>query len=75
MPDISMCKNKECPKATQCYRFMAVPNRYQSWADFQYVTTPDGTVDCEYYWPLVEPEQDRLEADDELEIYCNLKRR
>jgi hypothetical protein len=36
MPDISMCKNENCIKKESCYRFNAIPSRYQSFADFDY---------------------------------------
>ena len=29
MPDIGMCKNKDCEQRTSCYRFMAKPCEYQ----------------------------------------------
>lgn len=46
MPDISMCRNKECKKKYDCYRYMAVPNPWrQSFASFTH-------EDCEYFWPL-----------------------
>jgi len=36
MPDISMCKNKECPSREKCYRYMAIPSDiWQSYADFK----------------------------------------
>ena len=35
MPDISMCNGKKCPKKKQCYRYMAIPDRYQSYAMFE----------------------------------------
>lgn len=37
MADITICMSKECPQRKSCYRAMAVPDRYQSYADFEYV--------------------------------------
>ena len=35
MPDLSMCKNNRCPSALKCYRFIAVPDAYQSYGSFE----------------------------------------
>jgi hypothetical protein len=45
MPDISMCKNEECPLRNQCYRYTAVPEVYQSYASFK----PDENGKCDYF--------------------------
>jgi hypothetical protein len=34
MPDITMCCGTRCDKKYECYRYMAVPNIYQSVASF-----------------------------------------
>jgi hypothetical protein len=35
MPDISMCKNKECKFKKDCYRFTAIPSEFmQVYGDF-----------------------------------------
>ena len=35
MPDISMCKNKECKFKEDCYRFTALPSKFfQAYGDF-----------------------------------------
>lgn len=34
MPDISMCKNKECTLKERCYRYRAVPSNIQSYTYF-----------------------------------------
>ena len=45
MADISMCKNTECPKHLQCYRFTAPESlHWQSYADFKW---DDG---CDHFW-------------------------
>lgn len=33
--DITMCCSIECPKRMECYRFLAIPDYIQSYADFQ----------------------------------------
>jgi hypothetical protein len=46
MPDISLCKNENCLQKKTCYRFTAVPSRYQQvYGDFK----PDETGKCEYH--------------------------
>jgi hypothetical protein len=52
MPDISMCLNKTCPLAKECYRFNAKPSEYsQAYADFK----PKG-LKCEYFMPIEKKE-------------------
>ena len=36
MPDITMCSNKNCYVKHKCYRSQAIPNLYQSYANFDY---------------------------------------
>lgn len=49
MPDISMCLNKECSLAENCWRFNAPPDRVaQSYQDFQ----QDDEGNCEHYLPM-----------------------
>lgn len=55
MPDITMCKNEECPLHMGCYRFRATPSCYQSYSMF----SPDMEGECQYYWPTFS-EQARL---------------
>lgn len=44
MPDISLCRNEQCPKKKYCYRFNATPEpMYQSYADFK----PDDKGNCD----------------------------
>ena len=33
-PYISMCRNRFCPLRLKCYRFIAKPNRWQSYSFF-----------------------------------------
>ena len=35
MNDITMCCSIDCPKRMECYRFLAIPDYIQSYADFQ----------------------------------------
>lgn len=50
MPDISMCKNEQCPLKESCYRFKATPCEFrQTYGLFNH---EDG--DCKYYWELKE---------------------
>ena len=48
MPDISMCQNTSCLLREVCYRFKAVPNERQAYADFE----PDDDGKCEYFIKL-----------------------
>lgn len=34
MPDITMCKNTKCFVKSHCYRYMAKPDRLQSFANY-----------------------------------------
>ena len=50
MPDITMCRDSECPKQTSCYRALAKPSFRQSYfADSPRVHKEE----CSYYWPTV----------------------
>lgn len=35
MPDITMCINDRCPRNKECFRYMAKPSSYQSYARFE----------------------------------------
>jgi hypothetical protein len=50
MPDISMCRNKECPLRSKCYRFLATPSFWQAYIDAKPITKEDGTVVCEHFY-------------------------
>lgn len=43
MADITMCANKSCPMRDTCYRAMANPGFWQSWAAFE------GGEGCRHY--------------------------
>jgi hypothetical protein len=45
MPDISMCQNDKCNLNKECYRYMAIPSSYQSYADFN-------ENNCESFTPI-----------------------
>jgi len=51
MCDITMCSNSECPLRDHCYRYLAVPDTYQSFSYFtpHKVLTLGGPRDrCDY---------------------------
>lgn len=48
MPDIAMCQNG-CKSQTTCYRFMATPDIYQTFADFK---PKEGEDKCDYYYKM-----------------------
>ena len=54
MPDISMCQNEKCKLKIECYRYMAKPSNYQSYANFN-------EDNCGYFWPIYKAEQEKLE--------------
>lgn len=45
MPDITMCLNEKCDRRKSCYRYIAKPDRYQSYSMFL-------NENCDYYWPV-----------------------
>jgi hypothetical protein len=48
MPDISMCKNKECKFKKDCYRFTAKPSEFfQAYGDFN---CKDKTAIDTWFW-------------------------
>ena len=47
MCDISMCRNEECEKKQQCYRYRAIPDELQTFCEFKY---EDGK--CDYFYPI-----------------------
>lgn len=52
MPDITMCINNSCPIREKCFRFRAIPDKYnQSYSRFQY-TNQKGKVFCDDYLPI-----------------------
>jgi hypothetical protein len=50
MPDITMCVNESCKKRFVCYRFMAEPDRVQSYALFK----PGENGICEYFLNILD---------------------
>ena len=36
MPDMTMCSSQACPMKYECYRKMAIPNKFQSFSNFEY---------------------------------------
>lgn len=50
MPDISMCRNKECDLRLRCYRYRAKPNEFrQAYGTFYPIQGK-----CNYFWPVKE---------------------
>jgi len=47
MADITMCNNKDCPKKKDCYRYMAIAENFQCYADFVFENKK-----CDYFYPL-----------------------
>ena len=47
MADITMCFATECDKKETCYRYLAEPDRLQSYSDFSKYKEKK---ECEYYW-------------------------
>jgi hypothetical protein len=48
MPDITMCNKATCDKKDLCYRYMAIPNKYQSYSCFTVCEAPD----YEMFYPI-----------------------
>lgn len=49
MPDITMCYGTDCPKAKECYRCTATPDKQrQAW----FLITPynEENGECLYFW-------------------------
>lgn len=51
MPDIAMCSGGECPIKDNCWRYMAPPDRYQSYFAPPPFKEKEG---CEYFWDMNE---------------------
>ena len=47
MNDITKCDGVNCPQRDTCYRFLAKPDRFQSYSEFYKIRTDEK---CEYYW-------------------------
>jgi len=46
MPDISLCRNEECKKKRECYRYMAIPRAF--WQS--YMNPPH--EECRYFYKI-----------------------
>lgn len=62
MPDITMCQDRDCPKAPTCFRSEASGTTptplWQSWyAQSMRETSPEGDG-CTDYWPIAAPRGD-----------------
>jgi len=47
MPDIAMCVRIDCDKKMECYRYRAVPQKYQTIFEPSKIGN-----DCEYFWKI-----------------------
>lgn len=52
MPDICMCDNDNCPRKLTCYRYVAVPDTYQSYFS-EDPREEDGS--CKHYYDIELP--------------------
>lgn len=59
MPDITMCIGGDCPKKHQCYRFVAEPDDWQSFSDFNETRNGD---DCGNFRPSYKMKEKSNEA-------------
>jgi hypothetical protein len=48
MADITMCRCTECKHIHKCFRFLAKPSTYQSYAGYH----PDEDGECEAFWEV-----------------------
>ncbi|HQD93024.1 MAG TPA: hypothetical protein PK924_07155 [Bacilli bacterium] len=49
MVDIAMCQHEDCPKSKECFRFMAIPDELQTYANFKNICADDG---YRYFWAI-----------------------
>lgn len=54
MPDITMCKGKGCKKRESCYRYVAKPDRFQSYSAFEFLIV---NGKCDWYWRCEDGDQ------------------
>ena len=55
MADITMCQSKTCKKRGYCYRYKAVPDRFQSYFTDDPSDPKDG---CDFFWDMRPVEDD-----------------
>lgn len=48
MPDITLCTDQQCPLRQSCMRFVAKPDKYQSY----FMGSPSRGDQCPEYWPV-----------------------
>lgn len=56
MPDITMCMSKDCLKKNECYRSIAKPDIYQSYADYGKICLEN---DYRYFWEAIVKKENR----------------
>lgn len=49
MPDITMCKDKECPLKNECYRYRAIPSEYRQ---SYFAESPRKADKCYHFWEI-----------------------
>ena len=57
MPDITMCRNEECNRRNECYRFVAKPSLRQSYCLF-----PEQGDECKYFVKIEAGDEIRKES-------------
>ncbi len=58
MPDISMCRDQECPSRETCFRFVATPSPFlQTYGAFG---RRPNEAKCDHYWPATTAEARKL---------------
>jgi len=68
MPDISMCQDDKCPRREKCYRYRAIPLKYQDY----FLSRRKGKK-CEDFMQI--RKYDRLMSMEELNIVSNIVQR
>ena len=67
MPDISMCQNRQCPSAGECWRFNATPwEQGQLYGSF---TVEEGEDKCFAFWSMPETEEEEYRLDNDLKVF------
>ena len=64
MPDIALCSNSQCPLRDNCYRYRAIPSKYnQVYTKFR----PFRNEECDAFWDAREYAPTRLRTVDEVD--------
>ena len=66
MADVAMCQDRSCPMRARCYRYRAIPHKFQqSYSEFMW--TRDDAFDCNGYWDCSEYVEKNLVSMERLE--------